>query len=520
MAFDIIGDVHGHAEALVVLLRRLGYRERAGAWRHPTRSAIFVGDLIDRGPQQVETVALVRDMVEAGSARVVMGNHEFNALGYHSEDPLHPGQFLRAHNAKNNREHRAFLEATAGQPDLRRSILGWFMTLPLWLELPELRVVHACWDAGAMAILAPMLRSGQRLGSELLIAAHRRGTPEYDAAERVLKGVEVPLPSGQAFFMGYKLRDQVRTRWWNAQARTFRASALVPPEHQDELPDTPLPAAACPGYPGDRPLFIGHYQLHGAPFLDAARVACVDWPDGGRLTCYRWDGERDLQVSHYIRSTTPDAAPAGTPPMAPGSGARQPTAGAEQSAVQSLQREAASMHDVGSGEDSEQPCILRRAAAPASTTGRAMPTPLQAAIGTCDRVHPLATIAGIAVGCMHCWAADAAAAWKAYGSTLVERVLVEEPHYLVSIRGCRDCGQRYVAVMTERIDWKQGNDPIHRIVMPIGDGERAMLEACTPWSDGVLAGIGPRRQALNYDWPEDADARVYWDTGIRALPHD
>ena len=50
-------------------------------WSHPKRVAIFVGDLIDRGPEQLGTLKLVRDMVEMGNARVVMGNHEFNAIG-------------------------------------------------------------------------------------------------------------------------------------------------------------------------------------------------------------------------------------------------------------------------------------------------------------------------------------------------------------------------------------------------------------------------------------------------------
>ncbi len=48
MNYDIIGDVHGHADVLVALLRKLGYRERAGAWRHPERTAVFLGDFIDR----------------------------------------------------------------------------------------------------------------------------------------------------------------------------------------------------------------------------------------------------------------------------------------------------------------------------------------------------------------------------------------------------------------------------------------------------------------------------------------
>jgi len=76
MNYDIIGDIHGRLDKLDALLRRLGYREHHGAWRHPDRTAVFVGDLIDRGPHQVATVDRVRRMVDAGAALCVMGNHE------------------------------------------------------------------------------------------------------------------------------------------------------------------------------------------------------------------------------------------------------------------------------------------------------------------------------------------------------------------------------------------------------------------------------------------------------------
>ena len=70
MHYDVIGDVHGHAEALKDLLSAMGYKEMRGHWSHPTRQAVFVGDFIDRGPLQVETVELVRAMVESGSPSV------------------------------------------------------------------------------------------------------------------------------------------------------------------------------------------------------------------------------------------------------------------------------------------------------------------------------------------------------------------------------------------------------------------------------------------------------------------
>ncbi len=81
--WDIIGDVHGHCSKLVSLLSRLGYQKASRTWHHPRgRKAIFLGDLIDRGPEQIQAVKLVRGMVEAGEALCIMGNHEFNAIQY------------------------------------------------------------------------------------------------------------------------------------------------------------------------------------------------------------------------------------------------------------------------------------------------------------------------------------------------------------------------------------------------------------------------------------------------------
>ena len=60
MAYDIVGDIHGQADKLEGLLVHLGYRVRDGAYRHPSRTAIFVGDFIDRGPRQLDCVRIVR----------------------------------------------------------------------------------------------------------------------------------------------------------------------------------------------------------------------------------------------------------------------------------------------------------------------------------------------------------------------------------------------------------------------------------------------------------------------------
>jgi protein phosphatase len=76
--FDIIGDVHGCCDELEQLLQQLGYeRNDGGPWAHPAgRKAIFVGDLVDRGPRIVDTLKTVMSMSQAGTALSVPGNHD------------------------------------------------------------------------------------------------------------------------------------------------------------------------------------------------------------------------------------------------------------------------------------------------------------------------------------------------------------------------------------------------------------------------------------------------------------
>jgi hypothetical protein len=100
---DVIGDIHGYADKLRRLLSRLGYEQSGGIYRSPDRRAIFVGDLIDRGPAIGEVMEIVAGMLRERAAQVVMGNHEFNALCFHRPDGK--GGYLRLHTEKNCAQH-------------------------------------------------------------------------------------------------------------------------------------------------------------------------------------------------------------------------------------------------------------------------------------------------------------------------------------------------------------------------------------------------------------------------------
>jgi len=93
--FDIIGDIHGCCDELEALLEQLGYEiDPVGAttggllpddviYRHPqSRKVIFLGDLVDRGPRILDTLKLVQNMVAAGTALCVPGNHDMKLMRF------------------------------------------------------------------------------------------------------------------------------------------------------------------------------------------------------------------------------------------------------------------------------------------------------------------------------------------------------------------------------------------------------------------------------------------------------
>jgi hypothetical protein len=298
--YDLIGDIHGHADALQRLLRQLGYSQQQGVYSHPERQAVFLGDFIDRRPQIRETLEIVRPMVDSGAALSVMGNHELNALAFHTPDPDRPGNHLRPHNEKNSNQHAETMrQVPAGE---LASYLNWFRTLPLWLDLDGLRVVHACWDETQMAKI-----SGP-IADEFLHSACLPHGKLFEPVEAILKGKEARLPSGATFRDkdGHE-RTATRVKWYEPPAvQTFRTYAMAsePIESDLPLPDEVIQAAVP--YPENaKPVFVGHYWLRGRrPELLRPNIVCVDWSvaKGGFLCAYRWDGERELEQGNFVWS--------------------------------------------------------------------------------------------------------------------------------------------------------------------------------------------------------------------------
>jgi Calcineurin-like phosphoesterase len=302
--YDIIGDIHGCARSLQGLLDRLGYTVRDGVYRHPARRVIFLGDFIDRGPQQRETVEIVRRMVETDAALSVLGNHEFNAIAYCTPDETR-GDYLRPHSEKNTRQHQEFLDAYAHTPEAYADVIDWFRTLPLWLDRGGLRVVHACWDARLIAKIEKFQGGSHLLGEDLLVQASRRGQWQFDALETLLKGKEIRLPAGASFRdKEGTTRRNIRVRWWDQEATNFKEAFFGPESARTHIPEDEIAGDYLVEYSHEAPpVFLGHYWMEGEAAPLARNIACLDYSvakPGGRLTAYRWDGEQVLEKERFI----------------------------------------------------------------------------------------------------------------------------------------------------------------------------------------------------------------------------
>jgi hypothetical protein len=301
--YDIVGDIHGHAEELRHLLVRLGYRRSGYGFRHDERQVVFVGDFFDRGPQIAEAVQIARATVEDGNGHAVIGNHEFNAIAFHTRHPDGKG-FFRPRTSQNQHQHQATLDQLSSLE--MRDAIDWFKTLPSALELGGFRVVHASWQPADIEVIESACDKFGRFTTEFLAHACNSGTPLHQAIENVLKGPEIKLPDGESFLDkdGHE-RFSVRVRWYADRAGMTLQDYSI--GAGDNLSDEPVPSACNRGieaYPDSAPpVFFGHYWLQSDPEPFASNVACVDYSVAkqGKLCAYQWNvGDTEISLDQFV----------------------------------------------------------------------------------------------------------------------------------------------------------------------------------------------------------------------------
>lgn len=302
--YDIIGDIHGHADHLEKLLEKLGYKNKSGYYKHPERKVIFVGDFIDRGPKIRETLSIVKRMVDENSALAIMGNHEFNALCYYTKK--RNGEYIRIHSEKNNDQMEQTKKQFKGNEDEWDYYFEWFRTLPVYLEMGDFRVVHACWDNEHIRRISENKNKIDFSENFLNELFSNEESDLFKALDASLKGKEHKIPNGHSFkdTAGVE-RFENRFKWWiNPEGKTYDEcyfeevkelnGKLMEKEWTNNL--KVYPETECP-------VFCGHYWMkEKEPMIQTKNVVCVDYSiaKDNILAAYKWNGEKELKNENFV----------------------------------------------------------------------------------------------------------------------------------------------------------------------------------------------------------------------------
>ena len=267
--YNIIGDIHGHAQELKKLLKSLGYLENENGFHHPmNHQTLFVGDLINRGPDSPLVLEIVEKMVLNKQAKAVLGNHEFRMIQQNLLDP-------------------DAIDSRIVQ------FVPWIQSLPLFLDLPELRVVHAAWHIPSIEIL----KSKTADDKSFIKSTLEKNSTLHKAVGAVLQGIKIPVPPELRYFDRFGIRrKKARVRWWEKNKLKFCGKDFLPCNKELEKKSFDAQAElSTVDYPrSQKPVFFGHYCLPISEPKIYGNLVCVD----GCVTCdkklwaYHFDGTK------------------------------------------------------------------------------------------------------------------------------------------------------------------------------------------------------------------------------------
>lgn len=301
--YDIIGDVHGYAPLLKKLLTELGYKKTESGYSHPERKAIFVGDFINRGPEIRKTIRIVRSMVENGSAYAILGNHEINAITYYLKFKKTDLQ-ARTSNKYFLALFKTIEEFTRHSKELTGH-LKWLCSLPLFIEIEELRVVHACWSQDAIDFFKREFPEG-KIKKKMFRELTQNLKSDFSKNIWTLtKGIDFKMPSDLKLSNDKGVYPRsFRLRWWeNPLGKTFEEMSF---DSKFVLPSYTIPEQLLPDtfvYHEDAPvLFLGHYCRFNGPHIIKPNICCVDSGviKSKKIAAYQWSGEKSLLAENLI----------------------------------------------------------------------------------------------------------------------------------------------------------------------------------------------------------------------------
>lgn len=259
---DIIGDVHGEIEVLDRLLDSLGYDQDGRS--EDNRLLVFLGDLIDRGPDSPAVVEKVMHLIDCGNGLCIMGNHELNIL---LGRPL-PGNgwFIQP----NPVEKPGEFQSRRVDVDRIDAYLEFFASLPIVLENDSIRLVHACWHRPSISRL---VRDMQLNKSITDLYRHY----EIDVRKKLHEAELAHMVEEENMFYSVALDDPA----WNAEVLPAHAEAEVIGQMGNPI----------------RVLTSGSSQVAREPFFAAGQ-----WRMADRQRWWEtYDNEIPVVIGHFWR---------------------------------------------------------------------------------------------------------------------------------------------------------------------------------------------------------------------------
>ena len=125
-------------------------------------------------------------------------------------------------------------------------------------------------------------------------------------------------------------------------------------------------------------------------------------------------------------------------------------------------------------------------------------------------------------GCDACMPDDADAAWSRVVKLRSIATIVDESHFITGIRRCTNCGQQFVSVFSEQVDWANSDDPQWRAIVAVKPADVERLVALGPAGfETAFAELPPPSRHLVRSWPGGGTAKNYWASGrVCMMPHD
>jgi len=323
-SYDIIGDIHGYCDELVLLLEKMDYiYDASKGYYNNQRKAIFVGDLIDKGPKIRETLQLVKQMCDNDNAICIMGNHEYNGVNFWDFRKDKNG-YYRSHTHVNILQHVKTIETFKNNfEEWEYYYKKWFSTLPIIFETKRFRVVHASYHPLLPKLMDQMSKLYSKdidINNAILELGRERekcdwfidGVNVSDIIESTLKGIEIVLPDGKSFKDNAGIiRTKSRVKWWiNPTDNTYQNYLEDMTLEQVSVDNIMIKTENINPYysagysDDDKIVFFGHYCLDvdGPPKPFTKNVCCLDYGISKKksLVAYRYDGESQIDETKYV----------------------------------------------------------------------------------------------------------------------------------------------------------------------------------------------------------------------------